>query len=237
MTTIRTHARTAGLLYLAVAVTGGFSLLYLPSLIAAGDPATTAANVRANEPFFRLAVLSGLVCQVIFVFLALALYRLFKEVSEPHAKTMVALVVAAVPVAFLNTLNQLAALQVLTGADYLNAFGTDGRLALATFLLELHGQGLVVVGLFWGLWLLPLGLLVIRSRFMPRGIGVLLIAACIGYVLDVVVRLLSPGMAAIVAPVAAASKFGELVIIAWLLFGRVDAPLTTALRPGFMRLD
>jgi hypothetical protein len=62
---------------------------------------------------------------------------------------------------------------------------------------------------------------------MPKAIGVLLIAACIGYVLDVVTRLLSPGMAAIVAPVAAASKFGELVIIAWLLFGRVEAPPTS----------
>ena len=227
MTTIRTNARTAGLLYLAVAVTGGFSMLYLPSLIAPGDPATTAANVRASESLFRLGVLSGLVCQVIFVFLALALYRLFREVSELHAKTMLALVIAAVPVAFLNALNQLAALQVLIGADYLNALGTDGRLALSMFLLELHGQGLVIVELFWGLWLLPLGLLVIRSRFMPKAIGVLLIAACVGYVLDVVARLLSPEMAAIVAPVAAASKFGELVIIAWLLFGRVEAPLTS----------
>jgi len=200
--------------------------LYLPSLIAAGDPAATAANVRANESFFRLGVLSGLVCQVTFVFLALALYRLFREVSELQAKTMVALVIAAVPVAFLNMLNQLAAFHVLSGADYLNAFGSDGRLALAMFLLELHGQGLVMVELFWGLWLLPLGLLVMRSRFMPRAIGVLLIAACVGYVVDVIARLLSPGMAAIVAPVVAASKFGELVIIAWLLFGRVEAPLT-----------
>jgi hypothetical protein len=139
-----------------------------------------------------------------------------------HAKTMVALVIAGAPVAFLNTLNQLAALQALTGANYLNAFGADGRNALATFLLELHGQGLMIVGLFWGLWLLPLGLLVMRSRFMPKAIGVLLIVACAGYVLDVVVRLLSPGMANVVAPVAGVAKIGELAVIGWLLFGSFE---------------
>src|SRR5687767_2644879 len=119
---MNTTARTAGLLYLVVAVTGGFSMLYVPSLMVPGDAAATASNLVAHESVFRLGIVSGLVCQVVFVFLALALYQLFSGVNQKHAAVMVALVVAAVPVAFLNMVNQLASLRILTGADYAAAF-------------------------------------------------------------------------------------------------------------------
>src|SRR5690606_11103405 len=112
----------AGLLYLLLAVTGGFSMLYVPSLIVPGDAAATAANIAANESLFRLGILSGLVSQVAFVLLVLALYALFKGVNKGYSSVMVALVVAAAPVAFLNMLNQVAALHVLDGTAYLTAF-------------------------------------------------------------------------------------------------------------------
>src|SRR5688572_16145600 len=116
MTSAKTTARTAGLLYLVVAVTGGFSMLYVPSLIVPGDAAATANNLLAHESLFRLGIVSGLASQVVFVFLVLALYQLFGGVDKTHASVMVALVVAAVPVAFLNMVNLLAALRILTGA-------------------------------------------------------------------------------------------------------------------------
>jgi len=130
---------------------------------------------------------------------------------------MVALVVASVPVAFVNMLNQLAALHVLTGADYLAVFSRDQLNALMMLFLDLHGQGLLIVEIFWGLWLVPLGLLVMKSRFMPRFLGVLLIIGAVGYCVDFLTRLLFPSFTAIVAPIAGASKFGELAMILWLL--------------------
>ena len=163
----KTTARTAGLLYLVLALTGGFSMLYVPSLIVPGDVAATANNLAAHESLFRLGIVSGLICQVVFVFLALALYQLFRGVNQTHASVMVALVVAAVPVAFVNMLNQLAALRILTGADYLAVFERDQLNALMMLFLDLHSQGLLIVEIFWGLWLVPLGLLVMKSRFMP----------------------------------------------------------------------
>jgi hypothetical protein len=210
-------ARTAGFLYLILAVTGGFSMLYVPSLIVPGNAAATANNIVAYESLFRLGVVSGLICQVVFVFLVLVLYQLFKGVNNTHAVLMVALVVAAVPVAFLNMLNQLAALHVLSGADYLRAFGTDQLNALVMLFLDLHSQGLLIVEIFWGLWLLPLGLLVLKARFMPGFIGVLLIVGFLGYLIDFLTRLLFPSYTAIVSPIAGASKFGELAMILWLL--------------------
>ena len=210
-------ARTAGLLYLVVALTGGFSMLYVPSLIVPGNAAATAGNLLAHESLFRLGIVSGLACQVVFVFLALAMYQLFREVNRAHAAVMVALVVAAVPVAFVNMLNQLAALRVLTGADYLAVFDRAQLNALMMLFLDLHAQGLLIVEIFWGLWLLPLGLLVIKSRFMPPFLGVLLIIGCFGYLVDFLTRLLFPSYTAIVSPIAGISKFGELTMILWLL--------------------
>jgi len=219
-------ARTAGLLYLVLAVTGGFSMLYVPSLIVPGDAAATAKNIVAHESLFRIGIVSGLVCQVVFVFLVLALYKLFKGVNNTHASVMVALVVAAVPVAFLNMLNQLAALHVLSGAGYLRVFAPDQLNALLMLFLDLHSQGLLIVEIFWGLWLLPLGLLVIKSRFIPGFLGVLLIIGCFGYLIDFLTRLLFPGYTAIVSPIAGASKFGELAMILWLLIKGVKGQQT-----------
>jgi nitrate reductase NapE component len=209
--------RTAGLLYLLLAVTGGFSMLYVPSLIVEGDAAATAANLVANEPLFRLGIASGLTCQVVFLFLVLALYNLFKAVNGTQATVMVALVMVAIPVAFLNLLNQLAALHILRGADYLGVFAADQLNALVMLFLDLHGQGLLILEVFWGLWLLPLGMLVIKSRFIPRFIGVLVIMAGVGYLFDVLTRLLFPTYAAMVSPIAAVAKVGEMAIIVWLL--------------------
>jgi len=222
----RKTARTAGCLYLLLAVTGGFSMLYVPSLVAPGDATTTASNIVRSETLFRIGIVSGLICQVVFIFLVLALYRLLKDVDNTHASVMVALVIAAVPVAFFNVLNQLAALHVLSGADYLKVFETAQLNALAMLFLDLFNHGLLIVQIFWGLWLLPLGLLVIRSRFIPRVLGVLLIIAFFGYLLDFFTRLLLPEYTAVISPVAGASKFGEVAMIAWLLVKGVKGPTT-----------
>jgi hypothetical protein len=224
MAPLTAHVRTAGLLYLMVAVTGGFSMLYVPSLIVPGDAAATASNIVTHESLFRLGVVSGLVCQVLFVLLALALYRLFKDVNRTHAAVMVALVLAAAPVAFLNMLNQLAALHVVRGAGALGAFDGAQLQALTMLFLDLHAQGLLIVEVFWGLWLLPLGLLLLRASFAPRLIGVLLIIGFAGYMLDFLTRLLFPAYTSIVSPIAGGSKFGELAMIVWLLIRGARTP-------------
>src|SRR5688572_32467949 len=92
--------RRAGFLYLVVAVTGGFSMLYVPSLIVAGDAAATLRNVAASEGLYRLGIVCGLACQALFVFLGLALYRLLADVDRARARLMVGLVITGAAVAF-----------------------------------------------------------------------------------------------------------------------------------------
>src|SRR5262245_42997294 len=112
MTSRKANARVAGLLYLAVAITGGFSMLYVPSLIVAGDAQATLRNIAAAEGLFRLGLVCGLACQALFVFLGVFLQRLLEEVDRTKARLMVALVITGAAVAFLNMLNHVPALMV-----------------------------------------------------------------------------------------------------------------------------
>jgi hypothetical protein len=211
-------ARLAGFLYFVLAIIGAFTLLYAPSkLIVPGNAAATANSITASESLFRLSAVSGLILQVVFLVLALTLYKLFQEVNRAYAALMVALVVVAAPIGFINMLNQFAALHLLGGADYLKVFGPDQLNAAAMFFINQYNLGVIAVEIFWGLWLLPLGLLILKSDFIPKILGVLLIIACAGYLIDFFTRLLSPNYAAIIESVVGVTKFGELAIIFWLL--------------------
>lgn len=218
MSSTKKRARIAGLLYLLLAITGVVSLLYIPpTLIVPGNATATANNIASSELLFRTGILSSLISQVIFVFLVLALYRLLKEISHMHALLMVTLVVVSASTAFLNTFNQIAALIILSGADFLSVFEKPQLDALAYVFLRLHSQGLQAIQIFWGLWLFPFGLLVFKSRFIPKILGVLLIIAGFAYLLSSFTSLLLPQYRDIVSQLTMPLEVGELPIIFWLL--------------------
>jgi hypothetical protein len=115
--------RRTGLLYLLASIPGVFALMYVPSkVIVHGNPTATINNIVASETLFRLGIAAELVCQALFIIVALALYDLFKEVNQRHAALMVILIVASIPIAFLNELNAIAALVLVHGADFLSTF-------------------------------------------------------------------------------------------------------------------
>lgn len=212
-------ARVAGLLYAVLAITGAVGIAIVPvTLIVRGDATTTADRIRSSEWLFRLGIASELIAATTFIFLVLALYRLFKGVSEEQASLMVALVLVSVPISFLNVLNEIAALVLLSGPDFLSVFGKPQLDALALLFLGLHSQGFGVAEIFWGLWLLPLGALVIGSGFAPRALGWLVILAGLGYVADSFASLHLPQYRPLVSIVATIFEaVGELSMIAWLL--------------------
>lgn len=211
--------RRAGLLYLAVAILGAFGLLYAPSqLIVPGDVAATARNVSAAETTYRLAVVSGLASAVLFLFLARALRRLLAHVHAGNAALMVSLVNVAVAIGFALAAADLAALAALRDAGVLAAFGPAGREALAVLGLRASRQGLPVAQVFWGLWLFPFGALVMRSGFIPRILGVLLIVNGAAYVTASLVGLLLPAQVDLANRMAVVPELGEVWIMLWLLF-------------------
>jgi hypothetical protein len=211
-------ARVAGAVYLSMVFTAPFSLIYVPNkLIVRGDATATASNILAHETLFRLSILGDLVGQVIFVCLAIALYRLLSNVNRTWALLMVAFVLVAAAVGFLNTLNNIAALLLFRGDDFLAVLDKPQRDALGMLFVRLHSHGMFIDEIFWGLWLLPFGLLVFRSGFLPRFIGVWLMINCFGYLaLSVIALFFQPSYNTafkVLQPVL----FGELVIMLWLL--------------------
>jgi hypothetical protein len=123
MNSTKKTARIAGLLYLVNGVTGFFGIIYVPSrLIVSGNAAATANNILASERLFRLGIVSELICAAEFVFLLWVLYRLPGAVNKTHASLMVILGLVFVPIMFMNTLSEIAALMLLRGADFLSVF-------------------------------------------------------------------------------------------------------------------
>src|SRR6184192_2569042 len=166
-------ARIAGAVYLSMVFTAPFSLIYVPSkLIVRGDATATASNILAHETMFRLAILADLVGSVIFICLGIALYKLLSGVSKTWAGTMVAFVLVSAAIGFLNTLNNIAALILFHGGDFLAVIDKPQRDALAMLFVRLHSHGHFINEIFWGLWLFPFGLLVFQSGFLPRILGV-----------------------------------------------------------------
>lgn len=218
MNSTKKQARSAGFLYLLIAIIAPFGLIYVPStLIVTGDAAATADRIRASESLFRIGIATNLASGTIFIFVVLALYRLLKRVNETHASLMATLALVSVPVSLVNALNDIAALICLSGADFLSVFEPHQLDALAYLFLRLHSQGSVVAAIFWGLWLFPFGALVIRSGFVPRALGVLLMIAGTAYLLSSSTSLLLPQYRHLVGQIAMVMEFGELPIIFWLL--------------------
>jgi hypothetical protein len=219
MRTTRQQARIAGVIYFVLGLIAPIGLLYVPGkLIVAKDAAATAANLRAFEGIVRLGIGSELAHQALVIWLVLALYRLFKPVDEWLAKQVVILgALVSVPIVFVNVLNEIAALTLAKAPPFLEAVAAPQRDALAYLFLRLHSQGITVASIFWGLWLFPFGLLVIRSRFIPKLLGVLLLVAGSAYVMAAFTTLVLPSWNPWMSKVALPLETAELPIIFWLL--------------------
>ncbi len=220
MTTIDKTARTAGFLYLIVVVTGFFSLAYVPSQITVqGDASATVSNIAAAEPLFRLGIAAGLICYTAFLLLPFALYKLLSPVSQNAAVLMVVFAVVSVPISFVNMLNKLDVLSLMGGSDYLQAFTKEQLNARVMLSLDAYSNGLLVSRIFWGLWLLPFGYLVFKSGFLPRVLGILLIAGCFGYLTAFFGSLLFSGYAetSLASFASKPAALGEIGTCLWLL--------------------
>jgi hypothetical protein len=218
MNAIKKQAHVAGVLYVLASITAVFAWVYVNGKIFVRDDATaTANNIRVSETLLRLGIASELIGSIIFIFVVLALYRLFKVVSEKHAMAMAILLLISTPISLLAVLGELAALIVAGGANFLSTFDQHQLDSLSYLFFRLHGQALVIAQIFWGLWLFPFGVLVVRSHFIPRFLGYLLWIAAFGYIANSAAALLMPAYRQAVAQFADPLQMAELPIIFWLL--------------------
>jgi len=213
-------ARIAGLLYLLIAVFGGFAEGFVyPKMYVAGDAAATTANVVANPGLVRLGVFSDLLDQTLFVFLVLTLYLLLQHVNKGVARAMVVLVALAAGIESLNAVFEFAGLRVATGAVNLSSLGAAGSNSIVLLLLDTQHYGLLIAQIFFGLWLIPLGYLAYQSRGMfPKWLGILLIVGSVCYLVDVLAAYLLPDFGQTIHTfVVIPSAIAEISMVLYLL--------------------
>jgi hypothetical protein len=217
MTLLKKTARIAGLWYLMLAL-GPFYLLYVPSqTIVRNDAAATSALIISHEKLFRFGLLAETVGAVVFIGLALALYRLFEDVDRHRARQMVGLVLVSAALILVGVVFNAAALIVFRGGGALAAFDQHTREAIGMLLIRLHGQSNGVNEMFWGLWLLPFGWLVARSRFLPRWLGYWLLLDGICWVVFAGTGFLAPVYNDVLFRAFQPAFLAELAIMLWLL--------------------
>ncbi|PRX45086.1 uncharacterized protein DUF4386 [Prauserella shujinwangii] len=211
----RTLARIAGVLYLAVAVLTVFAGLVNRHLAEAG-------GAGAPLTLFRLGFVSELGGAIAFLATGMALYLLFEHVDRRVAAVMVTFVAVSVAMQSLNLLNHYAVLTVAGGQGPAGAFGPAAADRLTALFADLYHHGYLIAQTYFGLWLLPLAYLVVRSGYLPRVLGVLLVIGCTGHLTDVCTRFLAPALGATISPFAMTpAAIAELAFIGWLLIKAV----------------
>jgi hypothetical protein len=214
---LKKQSRIAALLYFLNGLPAPFALLYVPSvLIVRGNAIATADNVRNSETLLRFGMAGELFSSTVVIFAVLAFYTLFKAVSGKQARAMLVLMLISVPISYLNVLNDLAAITFARGPEFLSSFAQPQRDAFVLFFLRLHNQGFALAQIFWGLWLFPFGIAVMRSGFIPRFVGIATIMAGCGYVISSSVTLFLPASAQGIGDLAMILGVGELAFF-WLL--------------------
>jgi len=215
------NARLAGLLYLVVAVCGGFAELVARSTVKASDDVAEA--LRDGAELMKVAFAADLVAYTCFLLVGIALYALLKDVHRPAAVAMLTMNAVSVAIQSLNLVNHAGAgLAAQRGAD-----------ELAVLFLDLHGVGYLVAQVFFGGWLIPLGYLVVRSGMMPRVLGYALVVGGVGYLLGLVVELTAPSADAAALVLGLLGGVSEIAFLLWLLVKGVRAPVREEVAPAF----
>lgn len=190
-TSQRKVARAAGILYLIIIVAGMFAQFFVRStLIVPGDAQATAANILASEGLFRAGIAADLVMIMADVAIGLLFYVLLKQVNHALALLAAFFRLAQAATLGINLLNLLFVLELLGGAEYLAVFEAGQLQALALPFLNTHGTGYSIALVFFGFSILILGYLLYKSESFPGILGILLVLASLGYVVDGFARIL-----------------------------------------------
>lgn len=228
MTFLKRTARLAGLLYLVIVLASVYGHMYVPlQIFVMGDAAATAHNILANEFLFRSCIVAGLIETTAFLLLALTLYRLLKDVSDQQARLMVALIVVQVPLALVFSVVKFMALMSLK-ADAPGTIPADGLPGIAMIFLNIIRNGSAVLGIFAGLWLFPLGMLLFKARFFPQAFGLLVIIAGAGNLIHSLISVLFPNYNQTPLPAFIFFVLGEIPLMLWLLIKGVKDHISIA---------
>ncbi len=225
----RKAARVAGFMYLGVIVFGIAGQVVRMGFIEPDDATETANNIMANTIKFSAANVSWLISEMFLLFLGLTLYVVLKKVNKNLASLMVLFIVVGVAIECINTLNQFAAVQLLSGADYLTIYSEEQLHAQVMFHLDLYLAGYNIAAIMgFGPWLIPAGYLMYTSGFFPKIVGVLAIVAGFGILIEGFRYFLLPDHEWISTVLGVAAAIGEFAVCGWLILKGANIPIVNA---------
>lgn len=186
-------ARLAGLLFLMMVVFGLLAeIFFRQKLFVTNDIAVTANNILSNAFLYRAGIISDILMSLSYLLTALALYKLLSPVNKSMAATMVVFATAGSVLLMFNILNEIAPLYILSGNDNLSALNTSQQQSLAILFYSLYQHGYMIGQIFFSLWVLPLGVLIYKSGFIPKVLGILFVVETIFGLMTVIVHFLVP---------------------------------------------
>lgn len=219
-TSPRFKARLAGVFYLLTFVTGGLAIFARHGLVVDEDAAATATNILAHESLFRLGSAGDLLVVACYVAVTALFYGLFRPVSRSGSLLAACFSLVGCAILGFTCLFQLAPFVVLQGVQYSSVFNVDQVHALAYMSLELYGQAYSIAVVFFGFYCLLIGYLILKSTFLPRILGGLMVLAGLAWL-----TFLSPPLARSLSPyILAPGILGEGSLTVWLLVMGVDGP-------------
>ena len=217
MRSLQSRARRAGVIYAVMSAVGAPALLFIPKFVVAGDPAATARNIADGEQLYRLLMLGDLAGSILFAVLGWSLYHLFEQVDRKQASLLFTLVLVSATIGLLDAVLLSPPLIFRSSVGFLSAFTPAQLDALAFGSLKLRSFEVHANEALWGFWLVPFGILVIKSGFIPKIIGILLLIASTGYVAMSVAYIAFPAYLDAVDRVGSLLIQAELAVILWLL--------------------
>ncbi len=233
---LKKKARLAGFLYIMMGIPSAFGIAYVPSkIIVWGNAITTCQNIITHEFLFRMGMVSQFISNGLFILLASVLYRLFKQVNSPQARLMVAMVLVQVPIGFLIETFNMTSLLILKG-EIMKTLTLEQKQDWVMLFLALHKYGMIIIEIFSGLWLIPFGQLVFKSKFIPGILGILLIIAGIAYVIESLTFWLFPDDQPVISRfMMILYTVGETPIIFWLLIKGIKSVVKDNNKPDTNR--
>ena len=214
MNSVTKLARTAGLLYLLYIITSVIANLFGKFVFV--EAPVTIDHILTHATQFRIGFVINLFSAVLFLLAAWALYMLLKPVNKDLALLFLLFNVAGFAVWLFSSLCLFADLMILNEPETIKAFQPDQLQAMAIFFFRLYKTGAVIAQVPYGVWLFPLGYLVLKSNFLPRLLGMLLIADGICQFVYVCQRLILPELAVIAYPCLVIGFIAEASLALWL---------------------
>lgn len=212
------YARTVGAIYLLYFLAAFGAAFLTRGLIVSGDVAATAQGIIDHESMYRTGFAVGLLSNVLYIAVTCLFYRLFERVSQTLSLLAAFVSLVGCTVQIGAGVFQLAPLVVLRDATLSAGAGLHTLQTVAMLSLKLYSQTFYISLVLFAVYDLLLGYLIVKSRFLPKTIGVFLMVAGVGWLAFV----WPPAALAVAGIILPLGALAELVFMLWLLLKGVE---------------